>query len=205
MRLRSTVYGLRSTIKCLQSTVYRLRSTVVRSLPADSKGYSLIELLVVITLIGIISTIIFQMFMLTLHYQVKSEVIKEVKQNGDYASSIMETMIRNASDISSAGCNINQGSITFTNADGFTTTFACTGTIASTSAYPNPTPAVSVNLTGPKVAASNCNFRVVCPTPPLSPKYVFISFTLSQVNPTGSVEQKAAIDYQSTVSLRTYQ
>lgn len=62
---KSTVYGLQTTVKSLRftfnsqkSTVDRLRSTVVRSLFANSNGFSLIELLIVIAVISIIMVVL---------------------------------------------------------------------------------------------------------------------------------------------------
>src|SRR3989344_5749758 len=91
------------------------------------RGFSLIELLVVISLIGIIGTIITQVFILGIRSQAKSEIIKEVKQNGDYATSVIESMIRNSLDIQASECNENTNLLTILNPDGYTTTFDCSG------------------------------------------------------------------------------
>lgn len=175
-----------------------------------SSGYSLIELLIVITLVGIIGAITFQVFIIGLRARWKSEVIKEVKQNGDYITTVVEAMVRNANDISQAQCNdIPSSSLTLVNQDGYTTTFDCdpaTQIFASNSATMFPTPTVSMRLSSANVEVSNCTFRIVCPTPPLSPKYMFLNFTLSQAG--GSelpMEKLSTFDYQTTVSLRGYQ
>ena len=164
-------------------------------------GFTLVELLIVVTLIGFIGTITSQIFIINLRSQVKSELLKEVKQNGDYALSAMEMMIRNAVNISSLQCNIPSDELTITNQDGFTTTFSCTNgsKIASNTS----------SLTSNKVVVYNCSnaFRVVCPTPPLYPKYVFINYIIQQagtdLTPTpGSI---TSLEYQSTISLRNYE
>jgi prepilin-type N-terminal cleavage/methylation domain-containing protein len=168
------------------------------------RGYSLIELLVVIALIGLIGSITTQIFLVGLRAQAKSEILKEVKQNGDYAMNVMESMIRNAVNISDADCgNTPKTSITITNGDGLTTEFFCnasTRTIASISAYTS----TSQSLTNEKVAVTACGFRIVCPTPATSPKYVFTSFTLTQANGNAQSDQRSTMTFEHTVSLRTY-
>lgn len=189
-------------------------------------GFTLIELLVVITLLGIIGSITTQVFILGFRSQGKSEIIKEVKQNGDNAISIMENMIRNAADIpqSLAQCNTSLDALTIVNPDGYTTTFKCVtvnpgvSSIASVSGdsdglpLPGPTLALTSNrvtIPTPDSGGYSCTFRVVCPTPPLSPKYVFLSFKVIQAavpgQPTPEPENRSSLDYQTTISLRGYQ
>jgi len=171
-------------------------------------GFSLIEILVFVSLIGFIGAITTQVFIIAVRSQGKSEIAKEVKQSGDYVMSVMDSMIRNASDIPlDLECNNNSLELTILNQDGFLTTFVCDedeGEIASISGgFPGPD--TYQTLTSDRVELSNCNIRIVCPTPPLSPKYVFINFTLSQVGTGLPQEQMATVNYQSTVSLRNYE
>lgn len=181
---------------------------------SSKPGFTLVELLVVVTLVGIIGVMTTQVFILGFRSQGKSEIGKEVKQNGDYALSLVEAMIRNAADISQNQCNINSNKLTIVNPDGYSTIFDCSsGTnIASVSAVPITTPIptpTGLPLTSTKVKVENCNFRVVCPTPPLSPKYVFVNFTVKQADildqPTPLPENTASLEYQSTISLGKYQ
>ncbi|MBI3379591.1 type II secretion system protein, partial [Candidatus Gottesmanbacteria bacterium] len=146
------------------------------------RGFTLVELLVIVALVGMIGVITSQVFIIGFRSAGKGEIVKEVKQNGDYAMSVMETMVRNAADISpDQVCNANSTSLSIINPDGYTTTFDCdpaTFNISSASAtYPTGIPLMSNKVAVP---AGSCHFRVVCPTPPLSPKYVFVGFTLTQ-------------------------
>jgi len=166
------------------------------------KGYSLLELLIVIALVGTIGVITSQVFIIGLRSQAKSEILKEVKQNGDYALQVMDTIIRNAVNIDEASCNANTQDITITTSDGASVTFDCTTPrIASVSGDPS----ITLYLTSSKVSVSSCNIRVVCPTPPTSPKYVFFNYTISQVGTQLAKEQQASVEFQSTVSLRKYE
>lgn len=172
-------------------------------------GFSLIELLVVVALIGMIGAITTQVFILALQTQGKSEIIKEVKQNGDYAMSVMESMIRNSSDILSVSCNDTLNQITIQNPDGFNTIFDCSlgsNNISSISGSENavPTP-TGAPLTNSRVKVSSCTFRVICPTPPINPKYVYIEYTVSQAGSGTGPKDTSTLDYQTTISLRNYQ
>ena len=174
-------------------------------------GFSLIELLVVITLVGIIGIIISQMFIINVRTQGKSEVIKEVKQNGDFVMSVMESMIRNSANVAVSDCNTNTQKLTIINQDGLETTFDCSGSsVASFSGVLQTTPQATPTgspLTNNKVAISDCTFRIVCPTPPLYPKYVFINFSISYAGSglTPTPGSYTNLNYQTTVSLRNYQ
>lgn len=176
------------------------------------RGFTLIELLVVTTLIGLIGVIITEVFVLGFRSQGKSETVKEVKQNGDYALSVIEGMVRNAADIPASQCdtgpNPDTSQLTIVNLDRFTTTFECDASshLASISAgFPEPTPAISMPLTSSRVAVTNCTFTVVCPPHPLSPKYVYVNFTVSQAGAGLQPEKRASLEYQTTVSLRGYE
>jgi prepilin-type N-terminal cleavage/methylation domain-containing protein len=163
-------------------------------------GFTLIELLVVVALVAIIGSVTTQVFILGFKAQAKVEAMKELKQSGDYTISVIESMVRNASDIEFQ-CNTSANSLTIISQDGLTTNFLWEGSrISSISGQSQP-------LTSSKVSVGSCSFRVVCPTPPLSPKYVFVNFTLNQAMPgiTPGPGNNATLDYQTTISLRTYQ
>lgn len=167
----------------------------------STKGFSLIELLVVIVLIGTIGIIVSQVFVITIRSQAKSEIIKEMKQSGDHAMAVMESMVRNAVDIPQTSCNTNTQAFSIINPDGYTTTFDCSsGTnIASIGAQ-------TLSLTSGKAAVSSCTFRVVCPSPATSPKYVFLTFTLTHVGGSAIAQElQASEDFQATVALRSSQ
>jgi len=150
-------------------------------------GFTLIEILIVIGIFGILAFIGTNMFFTILKSSAKTRVLAEVKQNGNYAISVMERMVRNAR---SAECI--SGGVLITNPDRDTTNFFCEGTkIASKS---------GVYLTSDKVAATGCNFSCAGTTP----EVVTISFTLSQSGTTTRPEEEATIDFRTTVSLRTY-
>jgi prepilin-type N-terminal cleavage/methylation domain-containing protein len=177
-------------------------------------GFSLIELLVVVALIGIIGYLTTSIFVLGFRTQAKSEILKEVKQNGDYAMTIMERMIRSAADIPNPICGVPNSELTILNQEGYITTFKCDESghiLQENGGFPAGTPPVTYNLTSDKVIVPTVGsgpfkcFTVVCPTPPTNPKYVYIEYTINQSgNANIPVENQASMPYQSTVSLRNY-
>lgn len=178
-----------------------------------SAGFTLIELLVVITIVGFIGVMTTQIFILGIRSQMKSEVMKELKQNGDYAEGVMSSMIRNAVDIGdqSISCNTNTEKLTILNPDGYATTFDCSdntkissisGSMENNVFVPN---GQQITLTNIQLSIMVCNFRLVCPTPPLYPKYVFMDFLLTQAGVTPTPGNASFFESQSTVSLRGYE
>jgi len=147
-----------------------------------TRGFTLIEVLVIIFLLGIVLSLGGNLFFSILRGGSKAEAVKEIKQNGDYAISVMERMIRNARE---ASCS--DGSVTITSFDGQQTIFSCKeNRIASNSAY----------LTSGDVKADSCEFTCSGTTP----EVVTVSFILSPSQTGATSSQK----FQTKVSLRTY-
>lgn len=161
-------------------------------------GFSLVELLVVVVLMGMISVMISEVFIMTIRSHVKSEIIKEIKQSGDYAISVIESMVRNATDISVPACNTNFLKFTITNPDGNSTKFDCSDgdSIASEGATRQA-------LTSERTAVPVCTFRVICPQPGAGSKYLLVNFTLRQKEGNVTLEQQASEEFQTTVILRS--
>lgn len=156
-------------------------------------GFTIMEMLVVVGVLGLISVIGSNFFFSSLFGTSKSETLKEVKQNGEYSLKVMEETIKNAYGFVS--CD-NQ-SITVKNKDNQRNTFrfesvSSIGRIASDSSY----------LTSEKVTVTN--FLIDCePTPGIPPKIV-ISFTVSQTEQSSRPEKKATFDFNTTVTMRNY-
>lgn len=155
------------------------------------QGFTLIEMMVVIGILLIVGTMAVGLFFQTLKGASKVEILKEVKQNGDYALGVMERMIRNARAIPSPCIDKDEASITIANPDNGTTTFSLAGgQIASNSG----------RLTGTNVSATALTFHCN----PLSSPVVNITFTISQTGSPTRPEEQAQVSFKTTVSLRTY-
>jgi prepilin-type N-terminal cleavage/methylation domain-containing protein len=162
-------------------------------------GFTLIEMIVVVGILGIIAVVGSGTFFSILRGSTKTKTLQTVKQNGDYAISVMERMIRNARVLINPTADSTVSSITIKNPDGGTTTFSCGGnpaTIASNGA----------SLLSNEVKVNDCNniFNVSVGQPGIKPPVVKINFSLSPVASLGRSEERAEVNFQTTVTLRNY-
>jgi len=157
------------------------------------QGFTLIEILVVVTIFGIIVVLGSGLFFFLLKGSTKSRVLEVVRQNGDYALSVMGIMVRNASSLVS----YSGSEITIVNPDRGTTIFSCSGgRIASNGA----------NLIGDEVKVDDCSsiFSLEVDPAGATPAVMTIRFSLSQKAVTARPEEQALMNFQTTVSLRNY-
>jgi len=155
-------------------------------------GFTLIELLLVVAITAVTGVMVVNLFLINLRTSAKTKALTEIKQNGDYALSVMERMIRNAQEIRSS-CPGTGSSLMILNPDGETTSFDCSGTqIASNSSF----------LTSANLEVKNCSFS--CEKPSGKPAVVTIDFTLAQKGTSLGKEFSAEINFKTTVSTRTY-
>lgn len=163
------------------------------------KGWTLIEILVVIGILGVIAIIATNLFFSILRGSTKTRVLTEVKQNGNYAINVMERMIRNA-EKDSLRYDAGEGKwIEIKNPDGGTTLFTCPDSnnmIASNGA----------SLTSNKVRVEDCTstFTVAPGVEDVRPPAVTIDFTLMQAGTTTRPEEQASVNFKTTVILRNY-
>ncbi len=102
-------------------------------LTKSSFGFSIVELLVVVTVFTILAVITTQSLVLILRGSRKSESLIAVRENVNYAMSIMERQIRTAREVTCPDSN----TLNYIDSYGISTSFACddtNGYIASGSA-----------------------------------------------------------------------
>ena len=87
------------------------------------KGYSLIEVLVVISIFAVLGAIAAQSIAYSLRNSRKANSVIQGRQNLEYAVSIIERRLRNAQDITS--CLPNAAAIAYTDENGQPAAFAC--------------------------------------------------------------------------------
>jgi len=187
-----------------------------------NKSFTLIELVIVIGVIAISLPVIFGLFFLNLQAQSRIYILQEVKRNGDYTLNVMQDIIKNRAyaiysdpGLSTEVCSTKSGSGTPSN---FTTSLpfpimyfkdldgryfyfeVATNKIASRSAIISPDPYL---LTNEKVSVSS--FDLSCMrTSVFSPPIVSVSFTVSQAGTSTRHEEKASLDYQTKIKLKSY-
>jgi prepilin-type N-terminal cleavage/methylation domain-containing protein len=162
-----------------------------------NNGFTLIETLMVIFLMGIILVGGGGLFFNIMKGASKAEVEKEVKQNGDYAMAIMERMIRNSSAV--IDCT-SFNSLTIKNIDNRQTIFREDGgKIASSGAG-------LLYLTSNQVTVSSpltFTYYPACSSPD-AVRRIDIDFSLTGGS-TQALESYAKIDFHTSVSLRNFE
>ena len=116
------------------------------------QGFSLLEILVVITVFSMLAILTTQAVILTLRGTKKSESLTKVRGNIDYSLAVIERNIRNADSIVECP-NTDQTIISYTDENGSITSFSCDsdsdgGYIASASG----------RLTSSEVDVTSCSF-----------------------------------------------
>jgi len=187
---------------------------MLRSRPilrSGSKGFTLLEILISISIAASVSILIAQVFFTTSRTNTKTELLKDVKQNGEFAIGIMERMVKNALRVESlcltTGSTLSE--IQLLNPNGDTTTFGCVldgevTRIASTSGTGGTEYLTSANVTigGASCDDSGNSLSFVCTSYPDQPPKVTVSFSLSQIGTPPDKRDQASVTFQTSTSPR---
>ena len=153
-----------------------------------SKGFTLVELLIVVGLVLIIGTVGTSIITSVLRSYNKAHIINEIEQNGNYALSLMESQIRNARSVYPTSGTTQTLRVTPQEGEDFTFEIAGgvvrKGSEILTNNDPN---------SGVEVVAADSNFTISG----TSPQTVTIVLKLRQAT---SITR---IDYQAETTLRT--
>ncbi|NIT04033.1 prepilin-type N-terminal cleavage/methylation domain-containing protein [Candidatus Saccharibacteria bacterium] len=166
---------------------------------AKRVGFTLLELLVVVGLIGIIGAIAADIFVNVSRSYNKANIIAEVERNGNIALSQMVGEIRNARSATSPDAQ----TLDIVNASGVNVTFSFTPQTASDNGYVarNGTP-----LTDSSFASGVNVTSLVFSLADTDPQVVSITMSLSQpLGVSSRVDFQAGTTIQTSVSLRTYE
>ncbi|MBU2591908.1 MAG: hypothetical protein ABH867_03200 [Patescibacteria group bacterium] len=166
------------------------------------KGFSILEVVVMIGILGLIGVIATGVFFTTLRSSTRSRVSENLKQKGDFALNVIEKMVRGASFLPdlSANCDgSDKSSISVVSRDGFTTTFDCSSDrIASVSAQQE-----TVVLLG-DITRIDCDRFVSCVIGSGGSPEVIIDFTLYQGGDPELPYEKSSINFHTQVTPRNY-
>lgn len=170
----------------------------------QSLGFTLLELVIVMTILGILLPATFAMFMANLRAQTKVLVLEDVKRNGDAALDVIESKINvqaqgleqlDGTGICVATDSQFEGDIYFVQEDGSRFMFReNNGRIELVDAATDILTADSVVVSG---FAISCN-RESQFTPPL----ISIAFTVEQARNSIRAEETAELRYQTKIRLR---
>lgn len=155
-----------------------------------SSGYTLIELLLYVSIVGSLLTAVSLYFSTSTEARVKNQSIAEVNQQGAMAMETITSAIRNASSITAPTAGNSGSSLTlvvYTGADSPTIYDAPSSVLRSKKGA-----AAAVDLTNSKVQITGLSFTNL--TRAGTPGIVRVSFTISRVNP----NNVNAYDYTKT-------
>lgn len=158
------------------------------------KGFSLIELIIVVGLLSLLMLAISSTMLMSVMSSTRIRTATKVKQAGNYALDQMQTIIRNAKSVTS--CNTTTGTIVVVGVDGGTTSLnpIVVGTetrIASNS---------GIYLTPDNLLVSN--FKLTCLPSDTEPKLLKISFDLKDDLVTRRASESPTLHFETSVSLR---
>lgn len=157
------------------------------------KGFSLIELIVVIGLLSLLMLAISSTMLMSIVSSNRIRTVSTVKNAGNYALGQLQTMIRSAKTVTT--CDSTTSTITVVNSDGGSTSFASidVGTytrIASNSAYLTPEN-IDVTL-----------FDLTCEPTDTDPTLVKISFDLKDKLVTRRTIENPLLHFETSINLR---
>jgi len=166
-----------------------------------SRGFTLIEVLVVIGIFIILTTVVLSILLTVLRGTRNSDSIISVRQNGEYAMGQMVKELRFArsldspSSCSSTGTTVQ--SVQVTQIDLTQKTISCPASLN----YPNFISANGSMLTNSNLGIiRSCYF--VCTQISGGTTSISIFFSLQRVNTGGFLESNTTIPFQSSVTLR---
>jgi len=169
-------------------------------------GFTLIEALIAISMLGIAGLVASSLLLTSLTSSSKVEVSKEVRQNGDYALSVMEGLILSSQsvDCRDEGGSPSNKQIWVTDIEGNTAKFLCDDEMTNKISSSSPAFVFPVDLTGSNVFVSGCNFT--CEQATGLPTKVDLEFTVSQKGSGSSQRpnEKSSHQFKSEVLLKNY-
>lgn len=156
-----------------------------------TKGISLIEILVVITIFAVLGILTTRSIFLTLQGSKKSESMVRVRENLNYSMGVIERQLRNANSIVDCTSNV----INYIDQNGNPTSFSCVLGIDSRIA------SGSARLTSDAVEITNCSFTCtlgISTNPPL------VNITIEGQDATAVGIQNTKVSTSTQIYLRNY-
>lgn len=159
------------------------------------KGYSLVELTIVVGLVSLLALAISSVVLIsvTQSTRVRNQIL--ARQAGDYALTQIQTMVRSARAVIT--CNSIDDSITILNPDGGLTTFAAEITATSVQIASN-----SGSYLTPEELTTNSSFDIECLPSDTDVRLVNLSFTLDKTQDTGRELETPPVQFETSIELR---
>lgn len=169
-----------------------------------TRGFSLIETLVVVALFAVIAAVVAQATAVSLTGSRKADAAGKVRENISYAVNVVERQLRSARRVSSACSPSGETgqTVLFTNEDGASATVGCTTGPSSYVYFSPPAPATTMVLTNRQtVSITNCTFVCTEGSGNLPPK---IDITIEGTSRETEGAEAGIVQVQTSVNLRAY-
>ncbi len=162
-------------------------------------GFSLIELLVMLGVFSILMMVVAQVLLSSLKSVRKTEASVRVRQNVEYALSVIERHLHSAKGVEV--CNLGMTSINYLTANNVSASFSCI-TAASLGYVSSSSASLTSRLTSEEINVTSCKFDCVDDPTDSTPPLVTVTLTASDRNTQGA--ESAQITQSIKVYLRSY-
>lgn len=167
--------------------------------PTEKTGFTLIEVLLYVNIVGVVLTIISVFLVIFLNARVKNQVVAEVERQGNQTMQLITQTIRNADTITAPAIGVSAASTTLTvptGANSPTIFDLSTGVIRITEGAGS-----AEALTSNRVTASALSFHNLTRVSD-NVGVLRIQFTLTHINPGNKNEYNYSQTFYGTASLR---
>ncbi len=171
-------------------------------------GFTLLEMVVSMAIVALLAVVLSQIFSVVLRTNAKTEVSKDMKQNGELALESMVRMIQRAQRITTTcdALGTTSQSLTLISDDNGETTFGCVEEgqamrLASSSAS-STTYLTSSNVTLGGTTCIESTLEFVCFGAAGLPSSVTISFQLSGAGMSAQSFEQSSESFQTTATMR---
>lgn len=165
-----------------------------KQIPKRYSGFSLVEIMIVISIFAILGILSTRSVFLTLRGSKKSESLVKVRENLNYTLSVIERQIRNSEKVVCP--NPSTSVLNYTSSEGINTTFSC-----ATSGTDKYVASGSARLTSTTIEVNNCSFTCAQVDPNTSPVVTVV--LEGRDNENQSVE-RGSVSVQTQISVRNY-
>lgn len=179
----------------------------------SNKGYTLVELLAVTSIIVIVSGLIVGILYSTLRGGNKSKITNDVAQNGNFALSIISNTALLSESVTEVGgnpvsdCTVRQEgtSIEFQQVDGTRVTFSCDAESESIASMSGSMTTYLIDNNSVKVNPASCSFTCFQDDDsPYALPIIGVSFTVAQRSNAAGFENLAQSTFKTSVTMRNF-
>lgn len=166
---------------------------IKQSINNNSKGFSLIEILIVVTIFAVIGLLATRSIFLTIRGAKKSDSLVRVRENVNFSLSVIERQLRNSESVTCP--NASTSTLSYISLEGTTTTFSCV--TAGTDKY---IASGSARLTSSDISVTGCSFTctVGTNTPPT------VKIAIEAVDTESTSVEKGSVSVQTQIVVRNY-